>query len=962
MLAEYLGLTIVGEENTTAYINVRDSQGGELSYDVKLGPEGYFQTDDLMGRALKCGGVTYTVVVALEDRAKNIGFLTEEKSITTSECPRCMGGTVDGWQNPLRDSRVRVTSPHRTVNPDRRDHDGIDINIGLDGNGYVIQGNPVYPVKPGVVTYVRYNYTDDERWTSDGKGGYKDTSNYVQVDHGDGFVTRYVHLQYSAQPIVTAGQEVGYDTILGYMGNTGQSTGPHLHLTVLLNGSDVNPDNYINTQGTNLSGELYEAACDSGYSEGQERDDRWDNLEMPTPTLGLIINQEGELLDYVMSNNSTSLIHSHQFIGKDKNETVLYGLSMYKNMDINVKVIEEWIDFGICEINNLGSEDDIRIVPVNDNFAFGPVCKKIKIHSEETTKIDNVSISLYNENKNQEIRNFWNDTSGEFGYKDDQGNLLSGGRWLLNNQLPGNSNSLILNNDFEYGDTICSQAMIFDTFETTNNKNESISISLNGIQSKQGCRPLNRNYGIDEPFIVEKINQGWDWNNEKVRNDIPAQNIRNLQFDIINERPYNGGFETWQSEYDGSEVWIVIHGWYNDPNNDPCWEYNYMIRLNSDGQNGKCNDSYGIAQQVADNNPDAIVLALDWREASGYQKGFLDTPITVNEAAKWITPTARSVKTKLNEWGLEDANKLNFVGHSLGTLLSAEISEQFNNDGQGKANVGLLLDPASQLSPAGTNIFRDYDLDGNTPDEQTALGKDAEGYFRNRFAYSRVFVGANSVAGSDRLSQTAHDSFELKFNGIPSGIGFEQLGKEHFEVIETFYRLNDDTKLYDNYFDYSNLNRLSGDKSNNDFGSNVINSDFEGQIDVSRYDSNNRNYTNFAMTRYAGVNRYYGTEGDNEIYYSLYGFNTRSQVWGGSGNDKMDGFVTKFTRISDYKDEKDVIRVPVLGFSYDIIKSGEQVKIIDKVFGDEVNIDGDKADLLYNNPNALNDRNYIEYR
>lgn len=66
--------------------------------------------------------------------------------------------------------------------------------------------------------------------------------NSVEIDHGSGIVTKYAHLQRS---IVKPGQWVKKGDVLGYIGMTGRTTGPHLHYEVRLNGVPVNPMRYI---------------------------------------------------------------------------------------------------------------------------------------------------------------------------------------------------------------------------------------------------------------------------------------------------------------------------------------------------------------------------------------------------------------------------------------------------------------------------------------------------------------------------------------------------------------------------------------------------------------------------------------------------------------------------------------------------------------------------------------------
>lgn len=66
--------------------------------------------------------------------------------------------------------------------------------------------------------------------------------NMVEIDHGYGVITRYGH---NSKNLVTVGDSVRRGQVIAQVGNTGRSTGPHVHYEVILNGIPVSPKNYI---------------------------------------------------------------------------------------------------------------------------------------------------------------------------------------------------------------------------------------------------------------------------------------------------------------------------------------------------------------------------------------------------------------------------------------------------------------------------------------------------------------------------------------------------------------------------------------------------------------------------------------------------------------------------------------------------------------------------------------------
>jgi len=100
------------------------------------------------------------------------------------------------------------------------------VHNGLDYSGSA--GDSIYAVDSGVVVY--------SGWSDYGYG------NLVVIDHGNGWVSAYAHLN---DVYVYCGQSVFQGATIGPMGSTGNSTGPHLHFELSINGAKVNPQNYI---------------------------------------------------------------------------------------------------------------------------------------------------------------------------------------------------------------------------------------------------------------------------------------------------------------------------------------------------------------------------------------------------------------------------------------------------------------------------------------------------------------------------------------------------------------------------------------------------------------------------------------------------------------------------------------------------------------------------------------------
>lgn len=88
-------------------------------------------------------------------------------------------------------------------------------------------------------------------------GPFSSYGNYVRIRHANGYETAYAHLSRFARG-VRAGARVRQGQVIGYVGTTGRSTGPHLHYEVLRRGQQINPINLRVANGRNLSGRALE--------------------------------------------------------------------------------------------------------------------------------------------------------------------------------------------------------------------------------------------------------------------------------------------------------------------------------------------------------------------------------------------------------------------------------------------------------------------------------------------------------------------------------------------------------------------------------------------------------------------------------------------------------------------------------------------------------------------------------
>ena len=124
---------------------------------------------------------------------------------------------------PVPKVKSKITSPfglrnHPTLGRPMK-HNGVDFGTG--------RGAEIYAAADGKVVLAELN---------------RSYGNYIVIEHKDGHSSAYAHLQSIS---ITKGSMVRKGQLLGYSGSTGRSSGPHLHYEVRINGTPVNPKDFL---------------------------------------------------------------------------------------------------------------------------------------------------------------------------------------------------------------------------------------------------------------------------------------------------------------------------------------------------------------------------------------------------------------------------------------------------------------------------------------------------------------------------------------------------------------------------------------------------------------------------------------------------------------------------------------------------------------------------------------------
>lgn len=161
---------------------------------------------------------------------------------------------------------------------DGTSHGALDLRAAI--------GTPVYAAEAGTADWV-------QAWDGHTKTGNQSYGNLVRILHqpykGAKLQTYYAHL---SQTLVKQGEAVAEGQLIGYAGNTGNSFGSHLHFEVRLNGTRVNPLNWLDDDFTTASNKVILGDYTSVEAPGEEKEES--NMNFTSDTLKIGPVSEGD--------------------------------------------------------------------------------------------------------------------------------------------------------------------------------------------------------------------------------------------------------------------------------------------------------------------------------------------------------------------------------------------------------------------------------------------------------------------------------------------------------------------------------------------------------------------------------------------------------------------------------------------------------------------------------------------
>ena len=204
-------------EGLTRYADWRASRAAAALKKLQLNPDAVIRQSERQAMGGPLEGLATSADGTIDPRFERLGLSMARMS--------ALENALEGVPQfaPARRDMISSGFGYRSDPFNRR----AAMHKGLDFRGAI--GAPIYAAAKGRVSFVGW------------KGGYGKT---VEITHGNGMMTRYAHLsRFDAK----VGDRVAEGETIARMGNTGRSTGPHLHFEVRVNGRAVNPRTFLET-------------------------------------------------------------------------------------------------------------------------------------------------------------------------------------------------------------------------------------------------------------------------------------------------------------------------------------------------------------------------------------------------------------------------------------------------------------------------------------------------------------------------------------------------------------------------------------------------------------------------------------------------------------------------------------------------------------------------------------------
>ena len=216
----YASLNELKERDASVYRAIFEAD--PINYDTRKATvndykdlEGYANSEGLKALNQRVDALAEQVTIQTKSM-EQLAKLAENKTEFLASIPAIQPATNKNVRSMASGCGYRLHPIYKTY----KMHSGIDFTAPT--------GTPIYATGNGRVVPA-----------PDGASGY---GNHVVIDHGFGYKTLYAHMYKSK---VKMGQRVKRGQLIGYVGNTGLSSGPHLHYEVIKNGNKINPINYF---------------------------------------------------------------------------------------------------------------------------------------------------------------------------------------------------------------------------------------------------------------------------------------------------------------------------------------------------------------------------------------------------------------------------------------------------------------------------------------------------------------------------------------------------------------------------------------------------------------------------------------------------------------------------------------------------------------------------------------------